>query len=239
MNKTECIEKGLDPNPCSDCGEYISRYPTFGQRYMSYTAKGTAICSHCHEVRATGFKREIKLTLPPEYVFCSLNQYKKLNREQIEAFPDRTPLIAVQGCPGSGKTNLIHVCQKLLAEKGRTIVEYSVTQLKDMWLDSYQSGGVQAFQDKLKNISCLAIDDLSQAKATDGWVERFHEILEDRIKRRKPTIITFACEIDEFASLYSPAIYSRLHRFERIVLPNVDHRKKNAAKKGQKNLELR
>ena len=121
------------------------------------------------------------------------------------------------GATGLGKTHLSLAIANVAARKGYSVVYYSAPNLlSDMEREKFRRDRDQFSNSKLvteaKALGCdlLIIDDLGTEFITPFTVTQIYNILNDRINRSKPVIISTNLSLDELEKKYSERVTSRI-----------------------------
>ena len=121
------------------------------------------------------------------------------------------------GATGLGKTHLSLAIANTAARKGYSVVYYSAPNLlSDMEREKFSRDRDRYSSSKLlteaKALGCdlLIIDDLGSEFITQFSVTQIYNILNDRINRSKPVIISTNLSLDELEKKYSERVTSRI-----------------------------
>lgn len=132
---------------------------------------------------------------------------------------------------GSGKTRLVVSIANELFKKHINIKFITCIDLIDQIKATFNDSDIDTndILNKIKNVSVLIIDDLGAEKYTD-WVDSvIFNILDNRIKTNRPTIITSNYSIENLR--YDDRIKSRIGgSCPAVEFPNEDIRRKIAMK---------
>lgn len=150
---------------------------------------------------------------------------------------NNTSMIFSGGC-GVGKTFVAGCIANELLD--RDISVYMAT-MGDMLAQASNFDTVDEFMQRIVNCDLLIIDDFGAQRETDFAIEKVFEIIDKRVRSRKPMIITTNLLKDD---LYNPAgikqqrIYSRLLEGAAIVeFKGADIRLKNGKNQAQQFLD--
>lgn len=130
----------------------------------------------------------------------------------IEEFDLTFSNLFFYGGTGLGKTFLSHCIAKELIERSHSVIYYSAFELFDMVAQN--SFGRVSPQEDMKDyiLDCdlLIIDDLG-TELTNAFVSsQLFLILNERIQRKKSTIISTNLSLSAFAETYSERVFSRI-----------------------------
>jgi DNA replication protein DnaC len=148
-------------------------------------------------------------------------------KEYVEQFPKNSAEnILLLGPAGVGKTFLANCIARGILENGHTVLATNAFGLFDMLTKKLNGEDVDITH--IKDAELLFIDDLGMEPILNNFtIEYLFEILNDRLKRRKHTIITSNLSPEEIRDRYTERIASRL--FDKshslaIYLPGKDIR---------------
>ncbi|MBR3620621.1 MAG: ATP-binding protein [Clostridia bacterium] len=114
------------------------------------------------------------------------------------------------GAPGLGKTHLSLAIANVAARKGYSVVYYSAQNLlSDIEREKF-SGARPHTESKALGCDLLIIDDLGSEFSTQFTVSQIYNILNDRINRSKPVIISTNLSPEELEKKYTQRITSRI-----------------------------
>lgn len=140
--------------------------------------------------------------------------------------------IIFTGDVGVGKTYFCSCIAKCLLDKGKSVVYQSApTMMKTLW-DYYYASFEDRDNERVKFNSfmesdLLIIDDLGTEKMNDTNLSYFFELLNQRIVKQKPMIISTNMGLSDIRRYYDERIYSRiLGEFEVFPIQGEDLRLK-------------
>ena len=144
--------------------------------------------------------------------------------------------VFIHGAVGVGKTFLTECIANKWLHEGKIVCYYSATRLFLMLNDQYFNKDKKAdLSDKvnlLYEADLLIIDDLGTEFRNSFTESMFFDILNDRMKNKKSTIISTNLNQDELANIYSDRISSRIRgNFQTWELLGDDIRQKKLRSK--------
>ena len=143
----------------------------------------------------------------------SMQIARKCCEEFVRVFPQDFRNILLYGDTGVGKTFLSHCIARELLDSSYCVIYFSAAQLFDH-LARYIFGKKEEldidFLDHIYGCDLLIIDDLGTEIDNSFTVSQLFVCLNERILRRKATIISTNLALDDIKSLYSDRIFSRI-----------------------------
>lgn len=218
---------------CADCNEQFSAWDD-----RAYSTDGMSYyCGLCTRKRRMGrasnvqpIRPRIEIDVPARYATASLLDLKPQPRSFLTRWPQSTPLLAIRGIPGSGKTHACWSVAKELANRGIRVRMQAATDLKAEWIYKTRGHyGAHDWERSVQECAYLIVDDISGPTTTDGWVEFFHQLLDKRASANRPTLITSAVDGEQIEAKYNRPIRSRLNFWTWLTLPATDHRMQPSA----------
>ncbi len=131
--------------------------------------------------------------------------------------------IAMFGGTGLGKTHLSSAIAKVVIEKGNDVYYTSATNMfADFEQKRFGTSAAEATGDTQQYSTCdlLIIDDLGAEMINQFTVSCLYSVINTRLNRRKPTVLSSNLTQDEFRRKYWDRIASRIFG-EYLVLPFV------------------
>ncbi len=118
------------------------------------------------------------------------------------------------GDTGVGKTFLSHCVAGELLGTGHSVLYFSAARLFDLLADQAfgRSGAENADTDGILTCDLLIIDDLGTELTNSFTLSRFFVCLNERLLRRRSTLISSNLDLASLASIYSERIFSRIIR---------------------------
>lgn len=141
-------------------------------------------------------------------------------REFTYAYPDSTENILLYGDTGVGKTFLTHCIAKELMDRSYSVIYFSAVQLFDCLAKTTFSKKEDSWPDTFNHIydcDLLIIDDLGTELSNSFTVSQLFVCLNERILRRKSTVISTNLSLDDINSVYSERIFSRVSSNYRML----------------------
>lgn len=127
-----------------------------------------------------------------------------------EDFDMNSNSVYMCGATGLGKTHLSLAIANVAARKGYSVVYYSAQNLlSDIEREKF-SGAKPHTESKALGCDLLIIDDLGSEFSTQFTVSQIYNILNDRINRSKPVIISTNLSPGELEKKYTQRITSRI-----------------------------
>ena len=160
-----------------------------------------------------------------EQMTCLLTYLKKY-AEQFEEEKDNLLFV---GGTGLGKTHLSTALAKAIIEKGHYVVYETATNIfsdfeNDRFRDRY--AGEEPVSTKYMECDLLIIDDLGTEVVTNFTVSCLYNLINTRLNKRLPIILSTNLNSEEIRKLYNDRITSRLFGdFEIKVFKGTDIRK--------------
>ena len=137
----------------------------------------------------------------------------KVCHEFVDTFSAEFRNILLYGDTGVGKTFLSHCIAKELIDTSFSVVYFTAASLFDLFAQntfgSRASHDMDA-QEHIYDCDLLIIDDLGTELPNSFTVSQLFICLNERILRRKPTIISTNLALDDIQSIYSERTFSRI-----------------------------
>jgi DNA replication protein DnaC len=140
------------------------------------------------------------------------------------------------GKPGVGKT--FEACATLAhLARSTTVLFYSMDDLmRDVRATfANRETSEQSVMDRAFNVGCLLLDDLGRDNLTAAALPRLFDIIDGRMNRDKPTIITsnepgkaLLAKFAKHDAVSADALASRLSRYDVVVFGGEDRRRNRA-----------
>ena len=217
-------ENGFPPNyletpyacpECSDTG-FVGGYVCSCRRELlnELNVRDLEAVSPARECRfdnfSLGYYSDIpdsKYGISPREKMADIFEYCKAYAEDFDL---NSNSVYMCGATGLGKTHLSLAIANTAARKGYSAVYYSAQNLlSDIEREKF-SGSKMLTESKALNCDLLIIDDLGSEFSTQFSVSQIYNILNDRINRSKPVIISTNLSPDELEKKYTQRITSRI-----------------------------
>ena len=136
--------------------------------------------------------------------------------------------VMLTGKPGTGKTHLATAVLKQIIDNGTpqcyfVSIPVMVMQINEAYRDDIGQSP-QSIINRMSSYKVIVLDDLGAEKATENVKTVVYQIINDRLERQHPTIITTNCGIGDIASNYNERIASRLKSYTVLTLAGKDNR---------------
>ena len=132
--------------------------------------------------------------------------------EFIDHFSDSADNLFISGATGTGKTFLSNCIAKAILDRGYNVIYLSAVKLFGILADSAfgSSKNNQSLADNLYTCDLLIIDDLG-TEYTNAFIQSsFFNCVNERLLRKKHTIISTNLSIEQIRDNYSERIFSRI-----------------------------
>ncbi len=126
--------------------------------------------------------------------------------------------LVLKGGVGTLKTSLAIAVMRVALNRSMDCYFIPMVSLLDTLLSNSENGKRSEFEDKIRNVELLVLDDLG-AEYENKWIlAKVDSIITERYNRLKPTIITTNKDNEGFKNSYNQRILDRLeHANEWIV----------------------
>lgn len=141
-------------------------------------------------------------------------------REFADSYPDSTENILLYGDTGVGKSFLTHCIAKELMDRSYSVIYFSAVQLFDCLAKTAFSKKEDTPPDAINHIydcDLLIIDDLGTELTNSFTTSQLFVCLNERILRRRSTVISTNLSLDDINSVYSERIFSRVSSNYRML----------------------
>jgi DNA replication protein DnaC len=151
-------------------------------------------------------------------------------REKVKAVADRGESLLLVGNPGQGKTHLAAAyLNQWVQARGRSGAFVSLVDLMSSLRKTIRAEGGPDWDstlDRYIEAELLVLDDLGQEKASEKVIEVVFHLLNSRINRGKPTVVTTNFSLKKLAADvgYPGSICSRLSSFNQVAWVSEDYR---------------
>lgn len=133
--------------------------------------------------------------------------------EFVDTFSEDFRNILLYGDTGVGKTFLSHCIAKEVMDSSYSVIYFSASRLFDVLANNvFGKKDVETDDslDYIYNCDLLIIDDLGTELANTFTTSQLFSCLNERILRRKSTIISTNLALDNIKTIYSERIFSRI-----------------------------
>ncbi len=132
--------------------------------------------------------------------------------EFVDNFSDQFQNILLYGDTGVGKTFLSHCVAKELIERSFAVIYFTASQLFDIFAKKQfeKDADVKLDYDHIYDCDLLIIDDLGTEFTNSFTSSQLFICLNERILRRKSTLISTNLSPDDIRKLYSERVFSRI-----------------------------
>lgn len=160
-------------------------------------------------------------------------------RRFVKNFDTGFENLFLYGDTGLGKTFLSHCIAKELLESTHSVIYFSAFRLFELFADSAfgraGSGTQNELEQHIFECDLLIIDDLGTELVNSFVSSQLFLILNERILRRKSTLISTNLAIATFADTYSERVFSRIssnYMMLKLIGDDIRIQKKIAAARG-------
>ncbi len=134
-------------------------------------------------------------------------------QEFVDTFSEKFDNILLYGDTGVGKTFLTHCIAQALLEKSESVIYFSAARLFDCFSQNAFGRGKDENTDTLEHIydcDLLIIDDLGTELPNSFTTSQLFSCLNERILRKKSTVISTNLTMKKFEETYGARIFSRI-----------------------------
>ncbi|EOS70145.1 hypothetical protein C818_01836 [Lachnospiraceae bacterium MD308] len=143
----------------------------------------------------------------------SMQTALRVCRQFADTFSEEHCNILLYGDTGVGKTFLTHCIAKELMDHSYSVIYFSAVQLFEYFAKNTfgKREGIESdVFDHVYDCDLLIIDDLGTELSNSFTVSQLFVCLNERILRRKATVISTNLTLDDINSIYSERIFSRI-----------------------------
>lgn len=133
--------------------------------------------------------------------------------EFVDTFSEEFHNILLYGDTGVGKTFLSHCIAKEIMDASYSVIYFSASRLFDLLAQNTFGKKEEQDTDTLEHIygcDLLIIDDLGTELSNSFTISQLFVCLNERILRKKSTIISTNLALEDIKSIYSERIFSRV-----------------------------
>lgn len=146
-------------------------------------------------------------------------------KDFIQHFDDSEENFFFYGDTGVGKTFLTHCISKELLESARSVIYFSAFELFDLFSkttfgNSQENEKLQQMHSYIFDCDLLIIDDLGTELTNSFVASQLFLCINERLMRRKSTIISTNLPMDVFRDTYSERVFSRIssnYRMRKLI----------------------
>jgi DNA replication protein DnaC len=133
-------------------------------------------------------------------------------RHFIDSFGKEFQNLFLHGNTGVGKTFLTNCIAKELIDRANCVIYFSAFDLfQTLAQNTFQKDtSIENIQEDILNCDLLIIDDLGTELTNTFVTTALFQCINERILRKKSTIISTNLSLDQFKDLYSERIFSRI-----------------------------
>lgn len=138
----------------------------------------------------------------------------KVCRNFIDNFDTQGGNLFLYGGTGVGKTFLSNCVAKELLDANHSVIYFSATQLFDVFKKNAYDRTAEAAEDYQNIFDCevLIIDDLGTEVSNNYTTSQLFTCINERIIRKKSTIISTNLSLNELVDTYSERTFSRISK---------------------------
>ena len=146
----------------------------------------------------------------------AMSSILQLCRQFADAFPDVRSNLLFQGRPGLGKTYLSACIARVVAEKGCSVCYDSAAAAFEAFEQQRFARDPEAAEaaarrvQRMLDCDLMILDDLGTEMVTSLTVSALYTLLNTRLTRQKPLIISTNLSDEQLQQTYTPQICSRL-----------------------------
>ncbi len=137
----------------------------------------------------------------------------RVARQFINTFDKNHANLLLYGDTGVGKTFLSHCIAKELMDSAHSVLYLTATQLFDVFSDNTfgkRDDEIAEAYEHIFDADLLIIDDLGTEFANTFTVSQLFVCINERISRKKSTIISTNLSLENMKTIYSDRIFSRI-----------------------------
>lgn len=130
----------------------------------------------------------------------------------VKNFSSQFENLCLYGDTGVGKTFLSHCIAKELIERGFSVIYFTAFDLFEL-LERHKFSSSEEIVDAHRHIfdcDLLIIDDLGTELTNSFVASQFFLCINERILRKKSTVISTNLSMEQFADIYSERTFSRI-----------------------------
>ena len=205
------LEEKADCPDCLDTG-YVN-----GRKCRCFRLQETALLCDQSRLKDLILFNNFSLLSEEYYEGQDLERFRKAAaacRQFLKDYPDTVRHLCFYGTVGTGKSFLSICVADEMLKRGCSVLYFSAVDLFDRLSSyGYDASSREAYQAFLKDLyecDLLILDDLGTEYSSQMTATRFFALLNERILRKKPMIISTNLELDELRDRYSDRVFSRM-----------------------------
>ena len=228
---------------CKDTGYETEKETGIRKKCRCFRQKEIDLLYEQSNIRKTIDEENFSTLSFAYYTGEDLKRFKEAVRiclDFVQNFDDTFQNLFFYGTVGTGKSFLSGCIAKELLQKGKSVIYFSSVGLFDTLarysFDTKSKESLYNFYKDLYNCDLVIVDDLGTEIQNTFVVSQFFNCLNERILRRKPTVISTNLSLEELQERYSDRIFSRvISQFTLCKLTGPDIRlcKKRMGKQAQ------
>lgn len=154
----------------------------------------------------------------------------QMTKQYATQFHSTSKSLLLVGQVGVGKTFLMSSIAKEVLDQGFSVIYQSAPALMKLLFDYYFAPfetrkEAESRYEMLRNVDLLMIDDLGSESVNGTSISHLFELLNDRIQRNRPMVISTNLSTEEIKEFYDLRIYSRIKgHFELLKIIGDDLR---------------
>lgn len=187
----------------------LSSFTQAAQNITGHLVSVSFIAGHSRRSVPTDRRSSRTIKIHPDYSFGNFvvgpcNRLAHASCVAVSHSPGKTynPLF-LYGSVGLGKTHLLHaVCHEVRKENESASVQFiSCEEFVNNFITAIETGKLQEFQNQLRNVDVLIIDDVQFLREREQSQEEFFHTFNALYNNRKQIILTADCAPGELPSL--------------------------------------
>lgn len=198
--------------------------PVIIQKDKSHTYGVAGIPKRYYDMSFEYLKQHGKFPKENAEAYRIVNEY----RQNLEENLNTGKGLILRGPAGTGKTSLGVCLLKEALAIGKGCLMISMPNLLDnmLTLSKGDSVAFMSYEQKLRNIPLLLLDDFGAEYSKSEWVAaKVESIIIDRYNRMRPIILTTNYSEGWTKDHYSPRIYDRLRgEYQEAIFMGASHR---------------
>ena len=180
-----------------------------------------------------GSLEEYDLSIYPSGAREKMQKLLEFSKKYVETFGEESQNLLFVGEPGCGKTFLSVCIGRELIRRGNFVLYAPVQELlNDFEAATFRNKEAGLPTEDYLEADLLIIDDLGTEFYSSFVESTLYSVINTRLTRKKPTVISTNLTIDDRAECYASRLNSRLtYSFLNIGFPEADLRAENLKRK--------